>query len=98
MVDKSSVQCFNCQKLCHFAGECNANKKEPQVARQEFDDESKILVMITEGECIIKRWQDSISSLKNIVEPKCNRLQFYANQLHAKENVMVTLKEAVQCN
>lgn len=56
-VDKISVQCFNCQKPCHFAGECNANKKEPQLARQEFDDESTLLVMNTEEECIIKKWQ-----------------------------------------
>lgn len=30
MVDKSNVQCYNCQKLDHFVRECNAKKKEPQ--------------------------------------------------------------------
>lgn len=31
MVDKSSVQCYNCQKFDHFARECNVNNKEPQL-------------------------------------------------------------------
>lgn len=56
------------------------------------------LVMITEGECSNNKLQDiNNNNLKNAAELKCNWLQFYANWLHAKENAMVTLKEAVQC-
>ena len=54
-IDKSKMQCFVCQKFDHFARECNANKKEPQVdevkvARKKFDEENPLLVMIAEGE------------------------------------------------
>lgn len=55
MVNKSSVQCYNSQKLGHFSRDCNVNKKEPQeddarVDRQEFGDDNTFLVMIIVGE------------------------------------------------
>ncbi|XP_050920548.1 uncharacterized protein LOC127138200 [Lathyrus oleraceus] len=50
----------------------NLKGYEAKVARQEFDEENKLLVMIMEEEC--------------------------NNRLHAEENVMVTVREGVQCS
>lgn len=69
-VDKSNVQCINCQNLGHFA-RVQFQQKKPQedevrVARQKFDDEKKILVMITEGEYNSTRSWDNLSNLKTL--------------------------------
>lgn len=69
MVNRSTVQYYNCQKLGHLTREFNTNKKEPQedkakVTRQEFGDENTLLVMIIEVKCNRNRLQDSSSSLK----------------------------------
>lgn len=69
---------------------------DARVVRQEFDDKNTLLVIITLGECNNNMLQDNNNKiLKNITEPECKRLQFYANRLHVEENVMLTLKEAV---
>ncbi|XP_050878162.1 uncharacterized protein LOC127081981 [Lathyrus oleraceus] len=58
--DKSKKQCYKCQRFSYFAKECNENKKESQedeakVARQDFDKENTLLVMITEAHCSSKQ-------------------------------------------
>lgn len=103
-IDKSKIQCFVCQKLGNFAWECNAIKKEPQMdeakgARQDFDDENTLLVKIIEGECSNNRLRDiSNNNFGNVAEPCCNWLHKSCNQLQAEENIMVTMKEEIQCS
>lgn len=102
-IDKSNMQCFICQRFSHFAREWNANKKEPQwdeakVARQEFDKENSFLVMITERECSNSRLRDNINNgFGNAAKACCNRLHKSYNRLQAEENVMMSMKGAIQC-
>lgn len=101
--DKSKKQCSRRQRFGHFEKECNENKKEPQgdeakVERQEFDEENTLLVMITKGECNSSRLRDNNNiNSRNASKIGCNWLHDMVNQLHAEENVMMSMK-GVECN
>lgn len=95
--DKSKERCCNCQRFGHFAKECNANKKKPQgdeakVARQEFDEENILLVMITKGKCSSKLQDDNNNSSRNCEKLSCDQLNDTSNPLYAEENAMMSMK------
>ncbi|XP_050890122.1 uncharacterized protein LOC127095484 [Lathyrus oleraceus] len=95
--DKSNEYCFKYKRFNHFAKDCNANKKDPQgdeakVARQEFDKENTLLVMITKG-----YYSSNNHNSRNSVKLICDWLHDMVSRLHAGETNMMGMKR-VQCN
>lgn len=61
----------------NFVSESSANKKKYQedeaiVARQEYDDEITISLMIIEGEYNSRKLQESCKSLQHVAREGCN--------------------------
>ncbi|XP_058733125.1 uncharacterized protein LOC131604719 [Vicia villosa] len=106
-IDKSKMQCFVCQKFGHFSRECNVNKKEPHVneskvaiARQVFNEENTLLVMIIEWEYSSIRLRDNNNNniFGNAAETCCNRLPIRCNRLEAEGSAMMSMKGEVHCS
>lgn len=92
--------------LEHFSRDISANKNDSKDAKAKFarqdDDESTLLMVITEAENISRGSFNRLcyagNHLQEVGERSCNKLQTHNKWLPPFENVKVSMKEDAECN